>query len=113
MARIKLCREKGCSDAATTGGYCRLHYLRRWKQIKDSQRASAAKKLNRYIERICKQNPDDYLEVIKRDLKKPDFEESVVHSLDFSEGAASSTSEEEDEAEIERIIKKLKVEEGF
>jgi len=113
MARIRICKEKGCDDAATTSGFCRLHYLKRRKRIKDERRQVAARKLNRYIERVCKENPDDYIDIIRRDLKKPDFEDSVVRALDFSEGAALSVGDADEEEEIERIIKKLKVEEGF
>jgi hypothetical protein len=113
MARIKICKDKSCKDAATTSGYCRLHYLKRWKDIKDAQRTKAAKRLNRYVERVLRENPDDYMEVIRRDLENEEFEESMVEALDFSEDAAVAMSEGEEETEIDRIIRKLKVEEGF
>lgn len=113
MAKIKICKEEGCSDAATTAGYCRLHYLKRWKAIKDAERETAARRLNRYIERICRENPDDYMDVIRRDLRRPDFEDIVGGELDFSGEAASSFGEINDEDEIKEIIKKLKIEEGF
>lgn len=113
MARIRICKEKGCKDAATTSGFCRLHYLRNWKQIRDAKREAGAKRLNRYIERVLRKNPDDYLDVIRRDLEKPDFEDSVVRALDFGEDASAQVEEGDDENEIDRIIKKLKIEEGF
>ncbi len=113
MAKIKICKEDGCSDAATTAGYCRLHYLKRWKAIKDAEREIAARRLNRYIERICRENPDDYMDVIRRDLKRPDFDDVVGEELDFSEDAATSLGELNNETEIEEIIRKLKIEEGF
>ncbi len=113
MAKIKICREEGCNDAATTAGFCRLHYLKRWKQIKDRERNEATKRLNRYIEKVCKENPEDFVDVIRRDLGREDFEESVVKSLDFGEEAEISSAENDNEDEIERIIRKLKIEEGF
>jgi hypothetical protein len=113
MARIKICKEVGCHDASTTAGYCRLHYLKRWKQIKGEERGVAAKRLNRYIEKICRENPDDYLDVIKRELSRADFEESSVAALDFGDDLNVPSGEQADDEEIERIIKKLKVEEGF
>ncbi len=113
MARIRICKEKGCNDAATTSGFCRFHYLKQWKQIKDAEKSAGAKRLNRYIERVLKENPNDYLDVIKRDLGKPDFEDSVVRALDFGEGASAQVEESDDENEIDRIIRKLKIEEGF
>lgn len=113
MARIRICKEKGCNDAATTSGFCRLHYLRKWKQIKDAEKSAGAKRLNRYIERVMKENPADYLDVIKRDIGRPDFEDSVVKALDFGEDASAQVEESDDENEIDRIIRKLKIEEGF
>ena len=113
MARIRICKEKGCSDAATTSGFCRFHYLKKWKQIKDVEKSTGAKRLNRYIERVMKENPNDYLDVIKREIGRPDFEDSVVKALDFGENASAQVEESEDESEIDRIIRKLKIEEGF
>jgi len=113
MARIRICKEKGCKDAATTDGFCRLHYLRNWKEIKDAKKEAGAKRLNRYIERVLRENPDDYLDIIRRDLERPDFEDSVVRALDFGEDSGASVEEGDDENEIDRILRKLKIEEGF
>ncbi len=112
MARIKICREEGCQDAATTGGYCRLHYLRRWKEIRASKKRTAAKKLNRYIERVCRENPDDYAEVIKRDLQNPDFDSYIEDNFGTEEAELQFDAEASEE-EIEEIIRRLKIEEGF
>ena len=113
MVKIRICKEKGCKDAATTQGFCRLHYLKRWKQIKDAKHASATKKLNRYVEKVLRENPNDYMDVIRRDLSREDFEESIVQALDFSEEGMIQSSQSDEDTEIDRIIRKLKVEEGF
>ncbi|MFH1830774.1 MAG: hypothetical protein ABH871_08385 [Pseudomonadota bacterium] len=113
MTKIKICKEDGCNDASTTAGFCRLHYLRHWKAIKDAQREAATRRLNRYIERVLRENPDDYMDVIRKDLKRDDFDEIVGGELDFGEDASSVLGEPNDEAEIEEIIRKLKIEEGF
>ncbi|MBN1282507.1 MAG: hypothetical protein JXA24_01895 [Proteobacteria bacterium] len=112
MARIKICKEPDCRDAATTDGYCRMHYLKHWSSIKQASKRAAIRRLNRYIEHVCRENPDDYADVIRKDLRSPQFagfaEEGSLgedEGVIFGEGAS--------EEEIERIIKKLKVEEGF
>ena len=58
MARIKICKEEECHNSVTTRGYCRLHYLRNWKRIRDAHKQVAARRLNRYIEQVCKENPE-------------------------------------------------------
>jgi hypothetical protein len=113
MARIRICKEEGCQNAATTKGYCRLHYLRHWKTIHDEHKRAAARKLNRYIEHICKENPDDYMDVLRRDLKRPDFDHYVDEEFGADDELPLSFGEGSSEEEIERLIKKLKIEEGF
>ena len=83
MAHIKICKEEGCHNAATTRGYCRLHYLRNWKRIKDETRRRGAKKLNRYIEHVMKNHPDRYVEVIKKEIREPGFERYVEENFGF------------------------------
>ena len=112
MARIKICKEPGCKDAASTEGYCRLHYLMHWKRIRKAKKIAAARKLNRYIEHICKENPDDYMEVIRKDLRSSKFPEYVDEAFGESEGELVF-EEGQGEEDIDRIIKKLKIEEGF
>jgi len=77
MVRIKICKEPDCKDAASTEGYCRLHYLKHWRRIRKAKKIASARKLNNYIEHICKENPDGYLEAIRRDLRSKNFPESV------------------------------------
>lgn len=114
MAHIKICKEADCTNAATTEGYCRLHYLRHWKHIKDEARRKAAKKLNRYIEHIVRRHPDRYVEMIKKDLRSPSFDQYVEeHFGDDEEAAELFRDEPTYEEEIERLIKQLKIEKGF
>jgi hypothetical protein len=113
MAKIKICKEEDCNNTATTAGYCRLHYLKRWKAIKDVDKAAAARRLNQYIERVCRENPDDYIDVIRKDLRKPDFEEIVGGELDFNNDLGIAFGDLVDDIEIEEMIRKLKIEEGF
>lgn len=72
--KIKLCKEKNCSNQQTTRGYCRLHYLKNWKKIKEDEKKKAAKDLNRYVENIVKRNPDKSAEAVRQELAGGDFD---------------------------------------
>ena len=56
--KIKICSEAGCHNAQTTQEYCRLHYMKNWKAIKEKAKQKEAKRLNRYVEGIMRRNPD-------------------------------------------------------
>ncbi len=112
MVRIKICKEPDCKDAASTEGYCRLHYSKHWRRSRKAKKFASARKLNRYIDHICKENPDNYLEAIRKDLSSSKFPEYVEEV--FGEGERELNFEEGvEEEDIDRIIKKLKIEEGF
>jgi hypothetical protein len=114
MARIKICKESGCHNAQTTSGYCRLHYLKHWKELKAQATEKAAKKLNRYVEFMAKKNPDRYIDDIKKDIRNrrvnPDAggddaaaEPDIVDRL-------FGTDEKE---ELDEILRDLKIEKDF
>lgn len=116
MARIKICKEDGCHNAQTTGGYCRLHYLKHWKRIKAEASEKAAKKLNRYVEFMAKKNPERYIDDIKKELRQRRF------APGFSPGDTEDGGEPDlvdrlfgvDEKEdLEEILKELKIEKDF
>ena len=113
MAKIKICKDPDCKNAATTKGYCRLHYLRNWKQIKEEEHKKAAKRLNSYILSVCKKHPDRYLEVIKENLRSSSFEQEVGRMFADEEDEGLVLDEPTYEEEIERLIDDLKIEKGF
>jgi len=112
MRRIKICKAEGCHNAQTTGGYCRYHYLRNWKEIKKEQSEKAAKRLNRYIESVCKKHPKRYLEVIKEEIQTQKFTDQAPYreEMDDIYRIFKESSYDED---IERLIKDLKIEKNF
>jgi len=85
MAKIKICKEKNCYNSATTAGYCRLHYLKNSRKIKEEQRQKAGKRLDAYIESICKKHPDNYIEVIKENISSPGFEGYVEDRFGYDD----------------------------
>ncbi len=115
MARIKICKEDGCHNAQTTGGYCRLHYLKHWKMIKAEATEKAAKRLNKYVEFMAKKNPDRYIDDIKKELRQRRFEPSGGQGEEAGDvpdlvDRLFGTDEKE---EIEDILKELKIEKDF
>ncbi len=113
MAKIKICKEVNCKNAATTKAYCRLHYLRNWKQIKEEEHKKAAKRLNSYILSVCKRHPDRYLEVIKESLRSSSFDQEISRMFDDDDDEGFVLDEPTYEEEIERLIDELKIEKGF
>lgn len=109
---IKLCKEKSCPNAATTEGYCRFHYLKNWKTIKDKKKKSAIKNINRYVDHVIKQHPGNYMEVIREDLRHPDqFErkaEAYIFEDDFYDVMEELTGDD-----VTRLIDSIKVDESF
>lgn len=82
-----VCREVACEGLATSGGYCRLHYIKNWKKIKRKELILKEKKLNQYIEELVAKYPDKYIEAIKQDLAADKDFAKVIHDLDLDEGA--------------------------
>lgn len=110
--KIKICVEPDCRNAQTTKDYCRLHYLKNWKRIKDDEQKKAADRLNKYVEGICKKFPEKYVDVIRRDLKsdRSDF------AMDESESGNSEDVYEvgfKDDDGIDRLITKIKLDKDF
>ncbi|MBI4924769.1 MAG: hypothetical protein HY843_02500 [Bdellovibrio sp.] len=80
-----VCREVACEGLATTGGYCRLHYIKNWKKIKRKEVILKEKKLNRYIEELVVKYPDKYIEAIRQDLASDKDFSKVISDLDLDE----------------------------
>ena len=104
MARkIKICVEEGCHDPQTTKEYCRLHYLKNWREIKSAEKKKAAKRLNRYVEGIMRRNPDSYDKGRSResysDQSPTEEVEGLIEDLGYS-----------DPESLDEIINNIKVE---
>jgi hypothetical protein len=81
-----VCREVACEGLATSGGYCRLHYIKNWKKIKRKELILREKKLNQYIEELVAKYPDKYIEAIRQDLANDKDFAKVIYDLDLDEG---------------------------
>ncbi|MCP5464987.1 MAG: hypothetical protein H7A33_08190 [Deltaproteobacteria bacterium] len=110
--KVKLCKEKGCSDSATTVGYCRVHYLKNWKQIKAKQKRKAVKNLNKYIDHIMRQNPDGYVDAIREDLRNFDQFSRKAESF-LSDDDFHDVMEELSQDDVTKIIDGIKIDDSF
>ncbi len=79
------CREVACEGLSTTGGYCRMHYIKNWKKIKRKEVILREKKLNQYIEELVAKYPDKYIEAIRQDLANDKDFAKVIYDLDLDE----------------------------
>jgi hypothetical protein len=82
-----VCREVACEGLATSGGYCRLHYIKNWKKVKRKEAILREKKLDQYIEELVAKYPDKYIEAIRQDLANDKDFAKVIHDLDLDEGS--------------------------
>ena len=115
--KIKICVETGCKNTQTTKGYCRLHYLKNWKEIREASRKKSADKLNKYVEGLCKKFPERYLDVIRREIKNGKGHEGEASEDsgvgEMSEGVFESFGYSDDEESLDRLISRLKIDKDF
>lgn len=110
--RIRLCKEDACRNPATTMGYCRIHYLKNWKLIKDKEKKKAIQNLNKYIDHIMKKNPDGYVDAIREDLRNYDQFNKKVDNY-FYDDEFSDVVEDMGKEDVQRIINTLKVDDNY
>ncbi|MBI2982179.1 MAG: hypothetical protein HYY44_07820 [Deltaproteobacteria bacterium] len=113
-AQIKICTETGCRNVQTTRGYCRLHYLKNWKNLKQEAEKKASERLNRYVEGIVKKYPDRYMEMIRKDLRgKKEFEPFLDDPTEEDvEGILEDIGAIDDES-LEKMISQLRINKDF
>lgn len=104
--KVKYCAESRCKSPAVSEGYCRLHYIRNWKEIKSEQKDKAEKRLNSYIDRLMKKYPEEYMEKIKEALESEEkFKETMA------EMEIESDDNESEREFLEKFSRTQKIEE--
>lgn len=99
------CREVACELIATTGRYCRLHYIKNWKKIKRKELILKEKKLDSYIEELVSKYPEKYIDAIRQDLASEKDFAKVISELEIEDFSADEyDSENAPEAVVEEII---------
>ena len=116
MVKIKICIEQGCKNAQTTKDYCRLHYLKNWKSIKEVAQKKAADRLNKYVDGICNKHPDKYVDVVRRDIRqgKGDQVKAVDEGMtgNHGEGFSEDLGFENDEG-LDRLLTNIKLDKNY
>jgi hypothetical protein len=100
-----VCREVACEGLATSGGYCRMHYIKNWKKIKRKELILKEGKLNQYIEELVAKYPDKYIEAIRQDLASEKDFAKVIYDLDLDESVDDFEVEGEN---IDQIVGDIK-----
>ncbi len=117
MTKIKICIEDDCKNVQTTENYCRLHYLKNWKLIKEAVQKKAADKLNKYVDGICKKYPEKYVDVIRKDIRSGGRAEAEINFEDAGVNDVLDSFNEsfgfQDEESVEKIVSKIRVEKEF
>ena len=81
------CLEENCDQNATTGGYCRYHYLSLWEQIKTKNKILSENTIKQHINQIVKKYSPQVLDHMVRDLSnEKDFSSALseMKALDKS-----------------------------
>jgi len=79
------CREVACENMATTGPYCRMHYIKNWRRIKNKEKILSENRLNGFIEELVSKYPEKYIEAIRADLASEKEFAKVISDLDLDE----------------------------
>ena len=111
--KIKLCKETGCSNQQTTAGYCRLHYLKNWKRIRNEKQRKAAKNLNKYIENIVRSNPDRAVDSLKGNLRDEGTMERSMDKVFASDSVREVMADLGYREDLDIMIDSIKIDEDF
>ena len=102
-----VCREVACDQLATASGYCRVHYIKNWSQIKRKEVILKERKLDTFIEEIVTKYPEKYVEAIKTDLVNERSFAKVVADLELDGGPTEdmdSATDMDAESDAEPVI---------
>jgi len=99
------CTVRGCSKRAQSQGYCRLCYIKHWKDIQEKGRDRALKRLNAYVNRLSEKYPDDYLEKIKEGIEDEEVFKKSVQDLEVD---AEDHEPETDREYLEKFGRNIK-----
>jgi hypothetical protein len=108
--KTKGCSEPGCTLAAASGGFCRLHYIKNWKQVVEQKKKSARERLNKYIENLSEKYPGEYLEMIKDDLEDEGAFRRRLRELGFREELEDHKDSPFRAEKVEDLLEGLKFE---
>jgi hypothetical protein len=99
------CIERNCDSPSSSKGYCRLHYIANWKDVKKRESILIDGKLQDFIEDLAKKYSLKNIELMLSDLsdEKSFFatlNEMDIESVDDEQGAISGDGSDEDDQDI-------------
>lgn len=71
---IKLCKSDKCNDMQTIHGFCRLHYLKQWRKLKETESTKKGSSFDDYL-RIMS---DKYMKTLKFTRKESEKQEKIA-----------------------------------
>ena len=95
------CLEKNCDSPLTTLGYCRYHYIKNWKFIKNKQQILHDGKLAVLIEELISKFPMKYSEAVLADLQDDKSFYAALRELNIEADFDDLEDTEEDEGGLE------------
>jgi hypothetical protein len=91
------CLEKDCDNLATTNGFCRLHYIKNWGEIKNREEIILHGRLNEVIVLVLSKIPLKFISDILEDIQDDKSFYKVLKELNIdTKGEGFEEGEEED-----------------
>ena len=99
------CIERNCDSPSSTKGFCRLHYISNWKNVKKREAILIDGKLQDFIEDLAKKYPLKSIELVLNDLsdEKSFFaalNEMDIESMDDDQDSISEDGIEDDDQDM-------------
>ena len=105
------------SGYGNDNGFCRLHYLKNWKKIKENEKKQAAKRLNAYIENLCENDPTSTPEQIGAKalagMQDGSVDEFIRENFSDMQDALLPFDDMVYDEDVEKLIDGLKIEKGY
>lgn len=99
----RYCRVKDCDQLATVDAYCRYHYLLFWKKIQIRKKILTEGKLEKYIEELTARYPDEYLDMLRKDLRSEKEFLAAIQELEIDDSNDENMDEEDSQSFIEEV----------
>lgn len=101
LKTIELCLEESCNDIQTVMGYCRLHYIKNWRHLKERESQEQGMTMSEYLVSIEKKFIETKRLAAKED--EPINEQWIENRFDDFDDVST------DESVIEDIMKGLRI----
>jgi len=104
LSKSDECLEKNCDNLATTGSYCRVHYIKNWDEIKNREKIIKQGKLNEVISDVLKKFPIKVIQDILDDLQDDKTFFRVLKELNIDSRSESFDDADDEDIEDDRDI---------